>query len=399
MAAVEDRATAPAPQGWREEGELVAVPCALMRGGTSKAVFLEEAVVPSDPDGRARFLLALMGSPDPRQTDGLGGADLLTSKVAIIGPPSRPGADLDYTFAQVSVRDARVDYDINCGNISAAVGVYAVERGLVTAQGGVATVRINNVNTRRVFYAEVPVAAGHARVEGNCKVDGVPGSGAEILLDLRETVGTATGGLLPTGSPADTLEVPGIGPVEVSIVDIAYLCVAVRASDLGVPAGALPVTPDDELLGAVDRLQRAAARHLGLAEDTLVPVPMLVSEPHDYRTLTAGELVAAEDIDLVAEVIGGQPLALHKAFPGGAGVTLAVTARLPGSVAAVPGGGGPVRIGHPSGRTVVDVALRTGPGGEVSVERAAYSRTARRLMDGTAYLPAAALGRVPEALA
>ncbi len=388
--AITDGASPPEPQGWLEEGELIAVPCSLYRGGTSKAVFLDESVVPAHPDERARFLLALMGSPDPRQIDGLGGADLLTSKVAIIGPPSVPGADLDYTFAQVSVRDARVDYDINCGNVSAAVGVYAVERGLVASHGERVSVRINNVNTGRVFYADVPVAAGHARVEGACRVDGVPGSGAEILLDLRETVGTVTGSLLPSGSPVELLDVPGLGPIEVSIVDIAYLCVAVRASALGVPAEALPVTPSEGLLDAVDRLQRAAARRLGLPEGTLVPVPILVDEPHDYLTLQ-GEQVAASDIDIVAEVIGGQPLAQHKAFPGGAGVTLAVTARLAGTVAAVPNGTGPVRIGHPSGRTLVDVALGADATGAPSVERAAYSRTARRLLDGSAYVPAASL--------
>ncbi len=379
------------PQPWLEEGELIAVPCSILRGGTSKAVFLEEAVVPSEPGERDRFLLALMGSPDPRQIDGLGGADLLTSKVAIIGPPSVAGADLDYTFAQVSVRDARVDYDINCGNISAAVGVYAVERGLVQAEGGRARVRINNLNTKRLFYAEVPVAAGHARVEGDCKVDGVPGSGAEILLDLRDTVGTVTGSLLPTGSPVDLLEVAGLGEVEVSMVDIAYLCVAVRAADLGLLPEALPVTPDEELLAVVDRLQRAAARRLELPEGTLVPVPMLVSEPHDYTSLQ-GAKVEGSELDIVAEVIGGQPLALHKAFPGGAGVTLAVTARLAGTVAYMARRDGPVRIGHPSGRTVVDVLIGTDGAGLPLVERAAYSRTARRLMEGVAYLPAAAIG-------
>ena len=396
MAAV-DATSPPEPQGWLEEGELVAVPCSLYRGGTSKAVFLDESVVPARPDERARFLLALMGSPDPRQIDGLGGADLLTSKVAIIGPPSVPGADLDYTFAQVSVRDARVDYDINCGNVSAAVGVYAVERGLVAGDGERASVRINNVNTGRVFYADVPVAAGHARVEGACRVDGVPGSGAEILLDLRDTVGTATGSLLPTGSPVDLLDVPGVGSIEVSVVDIAYLCVAVRAVDLGVPADALPLTPSEGLLDAVDRLQRAAARRLGLPEGTLVPVPILVSEPHGYRSLQ-GEDVAASDLDIVAEVIGGQPLAMHKAFPGGAGVTLAVTARIAGSVAAVPERAGPVRIGHPSGRTLVDVGLGRDATGAPRVERAVYSRTARRLLDGTAYVPAASLRPAREAV-
>ncbi|MHB8458414.1 MAG: PrpF domain-containing protein, partial [Acidimicrobiales bacterium] len=290
------------PRERRSSGELVAVPCSILRGGTSKAVFLEDAVVPAAPDARTRFLLALMGSPDPRQIDGLGGADLLTSKVAIIGPPSVSGADLDYTFAQVSVSDARVDYDINCGNVSAAVGVYAVEHGLVELTGDAVVVGINNVNTGRVFYAEVPISQGHARVEGGCQVDGVPGSGAEIILDLRNTVGTLTGSLLPTGSPIDSFEVPGIGSIDVSIVDIAYLCFAVRAVDLGLGDRDIPVKPSDDLLRAVDLLQRFVARHLGLPEGTLVPVPILVSEPHDYRTLAAGDTIKGGDVDIVAEV-------------------------------------------------------------------------------------------------
>ena len=383
--------------GWRRAGELVAVPCSILRGGTSKAVFLEESVVPIEPGERARFLLALMGSPDARQIDGLGGADLLTSKVAIIGPASVSDADLDYTFAQVSVRDARVDYDINCGNISAAVGVYAVEHGLVEPVDGVVTVRINNVNTDRIFDAEVPIIDGHAGVDGPCRVDGVPGSGAEILLDLRNTVGTVTGGLLPTGSAVDAFDIPGLGRVEVSVVDIAYLCFAVRARDLDVSGGTIPVVPDEELLCKVDCLQRFVARQLAIPEGTLVPVPILVSEPHDYRTLTDATLVMESGLDLIGEVIGGQPLALHKAFPGGAGVTLGVMARIPGSVAFVGSNDRPVRIGHPSGRTEVDVRVRQGEAGEPVVERAAYSRTARRLMDGIAYIRAAALdGSLPE---
>ncbi len=373
------------------DAELVAVPCSILRGGTSKAVFLDSAVVPEASDDRARFLLALMGSPDPRQIDGLGGGDLLTSKVAIIGPPSVSGADLDYTFAQVSVREARVDYGINCGNISAAVGVYAVEHGLVDLSGETVTVRINNVNTDRVFYAEVPISGKHARVGGSYRVDGVPGSGAEIALDLRNTVGTLTGTLLPTGSPVETLDVPGIGPIEISVVDIAYLCFAVRAADLGVRPEEVPLTPGADLLHRIDVLQRFVARHLGLPEGTLVPVPILVSEPHDYRTVTGGDRIAADDVDLVAEVIGGQPLVLHKAFPGGAGVTLAVMSRIPGTVAHVPPGDRPVRIGHPSGKTEVDVVLQDGGMGELTIARAAYSRTARLLMEGTALLPAAAV--------
>ncbi len=379
------------PRGWQPQGELTGVPCAILRGGTSKAVFLDARVVPTDPDQRVRFLLALMGSPDPRQIDGLGGADLLTSKVAIIGPPSVEGADLDYTFAQVSLREPRVDFDMNCGNISAAVGVYAVEQGLVPSGQPVATVRIHNTNTRRILFAEVPLTGGHARVEGAGTVDGVPGSGAEILLDFRQTVGGVTGRLLPTGAPRDRLEVPGLGTLEVSVVDIANLCVVVRAADMGLGPESFPGVPTAAVVERVDALQRAAARSLGLPERGLVPIPVLVGEPRTYATLTGDAVVAEEAVDIVAEVIGGQPLTLHRAFPGTASITVAVAARIPGTVAPQPRGDATaVRIGHPSGRIEVQAVITAGPG-EPTVRRAAYTRTARRLMEGVAFLRQSAL--------
>ena len=378
--------------GWQPQGELVGVPCAILRGGTSKAVFLDARVVPTDPDQRVRFLLALMGSPDPRQIDGLGGADLLTSKVAIIGPPSVAGADLDYTFAQVSLREPRVDFDMNCGNISAAVGVYAVEAGLVPDGGPLTTVRIHNTNTRRILFAEVPVVDGHARVDGAGTVDGVPGSGAEILLDFRETVGGVTGRLLPTGAPRDRLQVPGLGTVEVSLVDIANLCVVVRAADMGLTPESFPGVPSEVVIQRVDALQRAAARSLGLPERGLVPIPVLVGEPRAYATLGGDAVVTKEAVDIVAEVIGGQPLTLHRAFPGTASITVAIAARIPGTVAPGPRADAAiVRIGHPSGRIEVQASVSaTGPG-EPTVRRAAYTRTARRLMEGVAFLRHGAL--------
>jgi hypothetical protein len=361
----------------------------LMRGGTSKAVFLRDADLPGDRDARDRVVLALFGSPDPRQVDGLGGADILTSKLAIIGPPSRPDADLDYTFAQVSISEPVVDYDINCGNISAAVGVYAVDEGIVAPQGSPTRVRIHNTNTGSVFVAEVPVEGGEAAIEGDLAIDGVPGTGAPILLDYAETVGGATGRLLPTGSPSDVLDVPGRGDVRASIVDIGNLSVFFPAAALGLRGTEGPAELDTDRLSAFDAVKDAAARRAGLAEGGLVPVPVAVSGPAEYAAYGTGELVASGDVSLVARVVGGRPPAAHKAFPGTVGVATAVAALLPGTVVAevaVPRGrNAPVAIGHPSGVLPVWSRVRVA-GDEILVEQAAYPRTARRLAEGVAYV-------------
>lgn len=192
---------------------------AIMRGGTSRALFVMRNELPADPAVRDRVILRLYGSPDVRQIDGLAGADPLTSKLAIIGPPTRPDADVDYTFGQVSITDAFVDYAGNCGNISSAVGPYAIDEGLVDPVEPVTTVRIHQTNTQCILLAHVPVRNGKAAVEGDYHIDGVPGTGARIALDFADTEGSITGRLLPTGNPVDRLEVPGVGPIELSLVD------------------------------------------------------------------------------------------------------------------------------------------------------------------------------------
>ncbi len=373
--------------------EMTAVPCTIMRGGTSKAVFLPESAVPAGEAERAQFLLALMGSPDPRQIDGLGGADLLTSKVAIVGAPSVPGADIDYTFAQVGTHTAQVHFDMLCGNISAAVGVYAIEKGLVAAVEPWTQVRIYNHNTRTVLLSDVPVVAGHAAVEGDLAIDGVPGTGARVRMDYRLTAGSTTGRLLPTGNVQDRLQVDGLGTVTVSIVDIANLCFMVRAEELGLDPARLPSAPDEEALRRTDLLQRAVARHVGVPEGRLTPIPILVAAPHQYPLVVGTGEVSADAMDIAAQVNGGQPLTLHKAFPGAASVTLAVGARIPGTVAyevARPAQDALLRIGHPSGRMEVEVEVRVA-GREIEIVRAGYLRTARLLLDGTTYLRAARL--------
>ncbi len=360
----------------------------LMRGGTSKAVFLRESDLPAEREARDRVILSLFGSPDPRQVDGLGGADILTSKLAIVGPPTREDADVDYTFAQVSVSEPHVSYDINCGNISAAVGTFAVEEGFVRTDGTSASVRIHNTNTRSVFVAEVPLEEGEPAVEGDLEIDGVPGTGAPILLDFAPTVGGATGSLLPTGSTADTLDVPGIGQITASIVDIGNLSVFFAAGALGLRGTELPAELTPETLRAFDAVKDAAARRIGLPEGSLVPVPVAVAPPEPYAALDGSPVVAA-DVSVVARVVGGRPPSPHKAYPGTVGVTTAVAALLPGTVvaavAALPAAGEPLAIGHPSGVLPIWTHVRETAGGW-EVEQAAYARTARRLAEGTAYV-------------
>ncbi len=374
-------------------GEQVALPFTLMRGGTSKAVFLRGADLPPSGALRDRMILALFGSPDPRQIDGLGGADILTSKLAIIDPPSRPDVDLNYTFAQVSVSEPVVDYDIICGNISAAVGAYAVDEGLVSPEESEATVRIYNTNTDRVFRAMVPVQRGRAAIDGDCVIDGVPGSGAPIALDLSGTYGSETGALLPTGNPLDVLET-GIGSVEVSIVDLASLCVFFHASAVGLDGTEGPDAVSGDHVAAVVAVKEATSKLLGLAPDALTPIPAAVAAPTDYVGFGNGDPVATADVDLVARVIGGRPPMLHKAYPGASAACTAVAARIPGTVVAQvvqqlePG---TLRIGHTSG--VMSVGVAVAPDGDTwQVQRASYDRTARRLAEGTAFVRRAEAG-------
>ncbi len=359
-----------------------------MRGGTSKAVFLDGGSLPAEGPARDAMILALFGSPDPRQIDGLGGADLLTSKLAIIDPPSRPDADLDYTFAQVSISEPKVDYDINCGNISAAVGAYAVDEGLVAVVEPVTIVRIHNTNTGRILRAEVPILDGAAAIEGDYVVHGVPGSGAPIALDFSQTAGGITGSLLPTGNVVDQLDT-SIGTVSATIVDLANLTVFFPASAVGMTGTEGPGEFTQEHLEAVMSVKEAAAVLLGMATDGLTPVPAIVSAPASYTSFATGETIEADDIDLLARVVGGRPPVLHKAYPGTLAACTGVAARIPGTtvhdVARRSSESYDLAIGHTSG--VMPVRARVSDdGGSFRVDEAVYHRTARRIAEGTAFV-------------
>ena len=236
--------------------------CMVMRAGTSKGVYLLENDLPQDPAEREQVILKIFGSPDPRQIDGLGGADPLTSKVAIIGPPSVEGADVDYTFGQVEIHEAKVHFNGNCGNISAGVGPFAILMGLVKAREPVTTVRVYNTNSRKILVEEVPMEDGEPAVYGDFAIPGVPGAGAEIRIDFSQTVGSVTGKLLPTGNPVDEVEVPGYGvevrvdgiPIRVGTRELMSIGhVGIPDSDLFVDEGSscLYIAITDEYAGCI----------------------------------------------------------------------------------------------------------------------------------------------------
>jgi 2-methylaconitate cis-trans-isomerase PrpF len=367
--------------------EQVRVPVLIMRGGSSKAVFLREQDVPAEEDARTRLLLALFGSPDRRQIDGLGGADLLTSKCAIMGPPTRDDADIDYTFAQVSVEQPIVSYDISCGNISAAAGLYALEEGFVRAVAPVTTVRVHNTNTGTILRIRLPVHQGVARIEGDCRIDAVPGTGAEIGMDFALTAGAATGRLLPTGSPRNRIEVAGVPhPFDVSIVDIENICVFVSAEHLGLAGSEGPADLPTSAYAILERIRVEAARLAGI-DSYLLPFQVIVSRPAPSRDFVTGRLVEANEVDVTARLVveGG----MHKAYAGTGATCLGVAARITGSVVhdvcRPRGAREQIRIGHPSGVMPILADVTPVKGGW-SVEEASFARTARRLLEGSAWV-------------
>jgi len=376
----------------------------LMRGGTSKAVFLRETDLPADPHARDALILGLFGSPDKRQIDGLGGADPLTSKLAIIGPPREDipraaGTHLTYTFGQVEIDHPDIDFLSLCGNISAGVGAYAVYEGLVTPREPFTVVRVYNTNLQRVLTIEVPTANGKPLEQGDYTVPGVPGSGARILIDFSDTAGGATGNLLPTGNPTDRLDVPGVGPLDVSLVDIGNAHVFIRAADVGRTGTetAAQIDADTALRDRLERIRGAAAHRMGLAtapdkaraETPAAPLLGMVSPPADYENVLGKSTVRAQEVDLVSRLMFMQQM--HKTYAGTSTVATGVAARLEGTLVheaarADRRNAKDVRIGHPAGviETETDIT-RTNEG--YLVRRATLGRTARRLMEGYAFAP------------
>ncbi|MFC1820548.1 PrpF domain-containing protein, partial [Thermodesulfobacteriota bacterium] len=227
--------------------EQIAYPCTVMRGGTSRALFFHEKDLPPKGPERDYLLMKAMGKPGRLEIDGLGGGQLGTSKIAIIGPPSISDADIDYTFAQVLIESDDIEYRANCGNISAAVAPFAIDAGLIKAVSPETVVRIHNTNTQKILTARVPVKEGHVRVKGNYVMQGIPGTGSEIVIDFSKTLGAKTGKLLPTGKVIDEIYLEGGTQLEVSICDAGNPGVFVRASDLGLNGTELPPEIDNNI--------------------------------------------------------------------------------------------------------------------------------------------------------
>ncbi|MFM2150351.1 MAG: hypothetical protein RLZZ187_2657 [Pseudomonadota bacterium] len=347
------------------------IPCVLMRGGTSRGPYFLADDLPADPAARDAVLLAAMGSPHPMQVDGIGGAQTLTSKVAIVSRSATPGVDVDYLFAQVDVGRAIVDTRPNCGNMLAGVGPFAIEAGLVPANAGETLVRILNVNTGTRVDSLVQTPGGAVTYEGEAEIPGVAGTAAPIMLRFRDVAGSQTGTLFPSAHRQE--EIAGIA---VTLIDGAMPMMLLRARDLDADITATPdaLNADRALFARVEELRREAGLRMRLGDvaDSVVPKPCLLGPGMDGAHLTARYFT---------------PHDCHRAMAVTGGITLATAARTPGTLAHEAAGGDPgevVRIAHPSGVMEVPIGLE---GGEVAW--AGTLRTARRIFEGTLLIPRA----------
>ena len=354
-----------------------AIPCVLMRGGTSKGLYFHAADLPDERALRDRVLLAAMGSPDARQIDGLGGAHPLTSKVAVVSRSQRDDADVDYLFLQVVVDQAEVRDTQNCGNILAGVGPFVIEQGLVPASKDVTDVRIHMVNTGGIAVAKVQTPDGAVTYEGSAQIDGVPGTAAAVTLDFVDVAGGSCGDLLPTGSVRDRVD-----GVEVTCIDNGMPVVILKAADVGKTGYETPgeLEADEELKARVEamRLELGPTMNLDDVRDKTIPKMTLIAPP------TSGGVLATRSFI---------PHRVHEAIGVLGAVSVATACLIPGSVAhevvELPAGsaGSSLNIEHPSGFFTVEVEVEM-DGDGVQVTRSALLRTARKLMQGSVYVPA-----------
>lgn len=368
------------------------VPCSIIRGGTSRGLYFMAEDLPENQEERDLFLLRAMGSPDKKQIDGLGGAVSVTSKVAIIKASKRPDADVDYTFAQVSVDKPLVSYKGNCGNISSGVGPFAIEKGLVEAKEPVTEVRVYNTNTDKVIVEEVQVRNGQVQYTGDTAIAGVPGTAAKVGMRFLDPAGSMGKGLLPTGKAADILEVPDFGKVEISIVDASNPLVFVRARDLGFRGDELPaeLNADTDKLELLEKVRGLAAVKMGLITDYKksawetpgVPKMTFVTEAMDYIS-SDGSTVHKEEVSLVSRMMSMQKP--HPAIAMTGAICTAAAAAVPGSIVAgvlTPGTDvRKLRIGHPSGVIEVGVSCRQ-KNGLPEISYISGYRTANYLLEG-----------------
>ncbi|AOM81843.1 2-methylaconitate cis-trans isomerase PrpF family protein [Salisediminibacterium beveridgei] len=374
--------------------EQIGIRCVYMRGGTSKGCYLLRKDLPEDQATMEKVILRMYGSPDDRQIDGLGGADPLTSKVAIIEPSTREDAEVEYTFGQVGINKQQISYGGNCGNMLSGVGPFAIDQGLVPISRPVTTVRIYNTNTDQIIHAEVPISGNGPAVAGDGIVSGVPGTGAVIKLNFLGCEGSMTGKLLPTGNVRDTVEVNGKS-VEVSLVDAATPFVFVRGESIGMTGKELPedLIANPEYMERLETIRSWAAVQTGSVEDAAnatdaspnVPRVAFVTAPVDYET-SEGQTIHAQDVTILARQMSMQKP--HRTYAVTGSICTSAAAEIPGTVVneAAIKRGETIVIGHPSGVIEVDAKV-TLNGDNLSIDKVGVVRTARKIMEGTVFIP------------
>lgn len=383
------------------ENNMKSIDAMIIRGGSSKGVYLDIDDLPPAGLERDKAVLSVFGSPDQRQIDGLGGADKLTSKVALMGRPTRPDCDIDYLFGQVNIVMPRIDWKSNCGNISAGAALYAALKGVGHVTDNIAEIHVHQANTGRRLRCLVPMKDGAPETVGDFSIGGVPGTGARIEVDFFDFCGSALGGdVLPTGNPVDRFDIPGVGMLDVSVVDMANLHVFVRASDIGLdPTRSIyDLQEDRELVARLESVRKVVARELNFitgenADEELKvsmnPLIYAVAPPVAYMA-TNDNPVSVESQDITSRSLAR--FAFSKAYPGSGSAGTAVACGIKGTLAeeAYKGdhnksGAYSVRIGHPGG--VLEVVAETSTkDGKFSVLRAQLGRTARLIMKGRSYI-------------
>ena len=389
----------------------IRIPATYLRGGTSKGVFFRLQDLPArcqvPGEARDRLLRRVIGSPDPygKQIDGMGGATSSTSKVVILSPSTRPGHDVDYLFGQVSIDQAFIDWSGNCGNLSAAVGPFAIAQGLLPAdrvpQSGLCTVRIWQANIGKTIVAHVPVAGGQVQETGDFELDGVTFPAAEVQLEFLDPAAEGTdegggGAMFPTGRLVDELEVPGIGTLKATLINAGIPTIFVNARDIGYTGTELQdaINGDAQALVRFETLRAWGAMKMGLIRDVAeaptrqhTPKIAFVAPPADYIA-SSGKPVRAAEIDLLVRALSMGKL--HHAMMGTAAVAIGTAAAIPGTLVNLAAGGGTraaVRFGHPSGTLRVGAEARQADDGQWSVTKALMSRSARVLMEGWVRVP------------
>ncbi|MEM7317518.1 MAG: PrpF domain-containing protein [Pseudomonadota bacterium] len=369
------------------------VRAAFYRGGTSKAVVFNAADLPADQTLRDKIFLHVMGSPDPygRQLNGMGGGISSVSKVVVVGPSSREDADVEYTFVQIAVDAPVADYGQLCGNMSSAVGPFAVEEGMVAATGEATTVRVHNTNTGQIFHCTFATEDGEVVEEGDFEIPGVSFAGSRVKLEFLSPGGSATGQLLPTGNATDWLAVKAVGTFEVSMVDASNPVVILRAADLGVSGNESPTTLDADaaLMARMDRIRRVAAVAMGLAPSPKT-VPLSSPKIALVAPATAFEALDGRSYDPDSHHLSVRLISMgnfHRAITLTGAMCVAVAARIPGTlVSGLVPDEGDVLIGNPSGVLPMQAVVRNGAHGIEAVKATTY-RTQRRIMTGVLSYP------------